>query len=167
MGGSIVRAEGEGEKRWFYGGGLHTWKASANETNGAFFVLEDSLVKGKCTPLHRHTDHDELVYVIEGELLHYSDGVERRVQRGGTVVTPRGVAHAFTVVSETARMLFVQAPGSAEAFYRNASEPAGEANGPVDFGKIGACARETGVTEILGPPPFAPSQDAHPRDPVT
>ena len=32
--GVIVRARGAGEKRWFYGGGLHTWKATAEETNG-------------------------------------------------------------------------------------------------------------------------------------
>ena len=30
--GIVVRADGEGEKRWFYGGGLHTWKATAEET---------------------------------------------------------------------------------------------------------------------------------------
>ena len=30
-------------------------------------------------------------------------------------------------------------PGSGQAFYRQASEPAGEADGPVDFGKIGRC----------------------------
>src|SRR5512139_2366721 len=75
MGGSdpIVRAEGEGEKRWFFGGGLHTWKASAAETNGSFFVAEDALVRGKMTPLHRHPQ-DELVYVIEGEILYVGNG---------------------------------------------------------------------------------------------
>ena len=26
---SIVRADGEGEKLWFYGGGVHTWKATS------------------------------------------------------------------------------------------------------------------------------------------
>ena len=29
---SIVRADGEGEKLWFYGGGVHTWKATSAET---------------------------------------------------------------------------------------------------------------------------------------
>lgn len=150
----IVRAEGEGEKRWFYGGGEHTWKATAAETNGAFILFEDALVRGKATPLHRHPDQDEMVYVIEGELLYCGNGVERRVARGGTVVTPRGVDHAFVVVSETARLLFLQTPGSGEAFYRNASEPAGDVAGPVDFARLGAVAKETGVTVVLGPPPF-------------
>jgi quercetin dioxygenase-like cupin family protein len=154
MSGSIVRAEGEGERRWFFGGGVHTWKATAEDTNGAFFVVEDSLAKGKSTPLHRHIDHDELVYVIEGEIIYHGDGVERRVARGGTIVTLRGVPHAFTVLSETARILFLQTPGSSQAFYRNASEPARDVDGPVDFGKVGASAAATGAMEMLGPPPF-------------
>lgn len=157
MGGSspIVRAEGEGERRWFFGGGLHTWKATAEETDGAFFVFEDSLTRGKTTPLHRHPDQDEMVYVIEGEILYSGSGTERRVARGGTIVTPRGIAHAFVVVSETARLLFLQTPGSGQAFYRQASEPAGEVDGPVNFAKIGEAAKQTGATEVLGPPPFA------------
>jgi quercetin dioxygenase-like cupin family protein len=153
--GQIIRAEGEGEKRWFYGGGLHTWKATAAETGGALIVIEDELQRGKSTPLHRHPEQDEIVYVIDGEIAWLVDGEECRVGRGGVVITPRGIPHAFTVVSERARMLFVQTPGSGEAFYRGASEPAGASDGPVDFAKIGDAARRTGTTEVLAPPPFA------------
>jgi len=151
---SIIRDEGEGERRWFFGGGLHIWKARAEETGGSFYVLEDHLTQGKVTPLHQHPDHDELAYVIEGELLYRSADSERRVGRGATIVTPRGVPHAFLVLSESARILALQAPGSAEAFYLAASEPAGEAAGRVDFGKIREAAESTGVTVVLGPPPF-------------
>jgi hypothetical protein len=51
---SIVRADGEGEKLWFYGGGVHTWKATSDETGGAFLLFEDVMSKGKVTPLHLH-----------------------------------------------------------------------------------------------------------------
>lgn len=155
---TIIRADGEGEKLWFYGGGVHTWKLSAEETNGTLFLFEDALVRGKTTPLHRHP-HDEVVYLIEGELLHYSEGQTRRVARGATILHPRGVEHAFTVVSETARLLAIQTPGAGEAFYRHASEPFTGTDGRVDFAKIAAAAKATGGTEVLGPPPFgAPSQ---------
>ena len=152
----IVMTEGEGEKRWFLGGGVLTWKVHAEDTNGAFFVVEDNLVKGKTTPLHRHPNADELVYVIDGEILLFDPGGEpRRVGRGTVVMNPRGVEHAFTVVSETARILSIQNPGSAEAFYKGASVPMPEnGEGPVDFKKLGEVAKATGVTEILGPPPF-------------
>ena len=66
----------------------------------------------------------------------------------------KGVPHAFLVLSESARILALQTPGSGETFYRAASEPAGEGSGRVDFAKIGQAAKNTGVTAILGPPPF-------------
>jgi quercetin dioxygenase-like cupin family protein len=152
---TIVVADGDGEKRWFLGGGIHTWKATCEDTNGAFFVFEDTLVKGKTTPLHRHPDADEMVYVIDGEILvHTADG-DKRVGRGGVVVHPRGVEHAFVVTSDVARILSMQTPGGGEVFYKGASVPMPEGgDGPVDFKQLGAVAKETGKTEILGPPPF-------------
>jgi quercetin dioxygenase-like cupin family protein len=152
----IVLADGEGEKRWFYGGGIHTWKASAKQSGGAFILFEDTLTRGKTTPLHRHPNEDEVVYIIDGEILLQQAGRETRVGRGGVIVTPRGVEHAFLVTSEVARMLFLQTPGSGDAFYRGASEPLPDTgNGPVDFGRLGESAKKTGATEILGPPPFS------------
>jgi len=32
--GAIIRGEGEGERRWFAGGGVHVMKATAEETDG-------------------------------------------------------------------------------------------------------------------------------------
>ena len=157
---SIVRADGEGEKLWFYGGGIHTWKATSQETDGSLSLFEDTLVRGKCTPLHHHPHHDEVVYVIEGEILIHREDGDRRVGPGSTLVTPRGVPHAFVVVSETARLLFLNTPGEGEAFYRRASVPVDVSgkDGPVDFQKIAEAAMETGATVILGPPPFARAQ---------
>ena len=56
---AIIRNEGEGERLWFYGGGLHTWKATAEETDGAFLLFEDLMSEGKTTPLHAHANEDE------------------------------------------------------------------------------------------------------------
>jgi quercetin dioxygenase-like cupin family protein len=159
----IMRAQGEGEKRWFLGGGLHTWKATAEETDGAFFVFEDLMERGKATPLHRHPDADEIVYLIEGELRVRIGDQERVVSAGNVTVSPRGVEHAFTVLSETARLLTMQTPGGGDRFYRGASDPTSQtdAAGPVDFQRVGATAAETGAMEILGPPPFTAAQGAN------
>lgn len=51
---SLVRATDDGERRWFFGGGLHIWKATAEETGGAFLLFEDRMDHGKVTPLHLH-----------------------------------------------------------------------------------------------------------------
>jgi uncharacterized protein YjlB len=110
------------------------------------------------TPLHRHPDVDETVYVLEGEILINIDGEEHRVGAGGVTVSPRGVAHAFTVLSEEARLLFLQTPGSAQPFYWNASEPAtNDGPGPLDLDRVRAVAQQNLGTELLGPPPFASS----------
>jgi quercetin dioxygenase-like cupin family protein len=152
----VVRADGGGERRWFYGGGHHTWKVRAAETNGAFFLFEDRMEQGKMTPLHTHAEADETMYVLEGELLVYLDGRQHRVAAGGTVMAPRGLPHAFMVLSPVARMLCLHTPGSGEAFYWGASEPepGDEASQPVDFDRIRASAERHGGIELLGPPPF-------------
>jgi hypothetical protein len=120
-------------------------------------VFEDTLVRGKTTPVHTHP-HDELAYLLEGEIICFSEGSERRVKAGATIFTPRGVEHAFSVVSETARVLAIQTPGQGEAFYLHASEAAeirdGVAmEGKVDFRKIQEAAIATGGTKVLAPPP--------------
>jgi quercetin dioxygenase-like cupin family protein len=150
---TIVRTSGEGEQRWFYGGGIHTWKVLAEQTNGAVTIFEDSLERGKMTPLHTHPEHDEIVFVLEGEILVHANGEPRKVTAGGLVVTPRGVAHAFAVTSERARLLAIATPGSkAESFYRGASTEG--TSGAVDFTKVGDVAKKTGATAFIGPPPF-------------
>src|SRR6266849_3325965 len=66
---SIVRADGEGEHLRFWGGGILTMKATAEETGGAFLLFEDLMPRGKTTPLHVHSNEDEALYVLEGEIL--------------------------------------------------------------------------------------------------
>ena len=154
----IIRAAEDGERRWFYGGGVHTWKATAEETGGAFLLFEDQLQRGKMTPLHLHPEADETMYILEGEILMHMDGEEHRVGADGLAVAPRGVPHAFLVLSETARLLCLHTPGCYQAFYMGASEPIsadGPASGPVDFDRICASGEQNGGIEILGPPPFA------------
>jgi quercetin dioxygenase-like cupin family protein len=154
----IVRADSEGDRRWFYGGGVHTWKVRADEVDGAFMLFEDRMSQGKMTPLHTHPDSDETMYVLEGEILMHLDGLEYRIGAGGIAVAPRGLPHAFLVTSPFARMLCLHTPGCCEAFYWQASEPLtgddSDPTGPVDFDRVRESARRNGGIEILGPPPF-------------
>ena len=135
-----------------------TMKATAEETGGAFTLLEDRLVQGKTTPLHTHPHLDETLIVLEGEILVYAEGTEHRLGPRGVAVAPRGLPHAFMVTSESARILALQTPGSAEAFYRDATEPATaetDPERPPDWERLrAAAARHPDIIEILGPPPF-------------
>jgi quercetin dioxygenase-like cupin family protein len=158
----IIRQEGEGERLWFAGGGIFTLKASADETNGAFFLIEDRMVRGKVTPLHLHPYEDEIIYVLDGELLiHLEDG-QHRLGRHGLFVAPRGVPHAFMVTSETAHVISFQTPGTGEPFYRAATEPADEDAdaGRTDWPRLREAAERFDTIQLLGPPPFASDAQA-------
>lgn len=87
---STVRHSGEGQQRWFYGGGVHTWLALAEETGGAFLLFEDAMDNGKRTPLHTHPEADETMYVLQGEIVMHLDGTEHRLGAGSVAVAPRG-----------------------------------------------------------------------------
>jgi quercetin dioxygenase-like cupin family protein len=152
----IVRSAVEGESRWFWGGGVHRWLATAAETDGSYLLFEDQLEQGKVTPLHLHPEADESMYLLDGEILIHLDGAERRVGAGGLAMVPRGMPHAFLVTSETARMLCLITPGIGQDFFFGASEPlvAGTTR-EVDFDRIRQSAGTNGGIEILGPPPFA------------
>jgi quercetin dioxygenase-like cupin family protein len=161
--GTIIRGEGEGERLWFAGGGLWTMKATSEETDGSFILVENRMTKGKTTPLHTHPNQDETLIVLEGEILVHAEGREHRVGPRGVAVAQRGAPHAFMVTSESALILTLQTPGSGEAFYREASEPSTEdtdAGRPPDLDRLRAAAeRHPDIIEILGPPPFEAARE--------
>ncbi|MFI4951423.1 MAG: cupin domain-containing protein [Caulobacterales bacterium] len=159
---TLIRATEDGERRWFFGGGLHIWKATADDTDGAFLLFEDRVDHGKVTPLHLHPDSDETMIVLQGEILMHLDGAEHTVRAGGIASAPRGIPHAFKVSgADGARLLCLHTPGCCQAFYWDASEPVpsddsrGIDAGPVDMGRVQASAKKNGGIEILGPPPFS------------
>jgi mannose-6-phosphate isomerase-like protein (cupin superfamily) len=119
--------------------------------------------QGKTTLLHTHPNVDETLIVLEGEILVYAEEREHRVGPHGVAVAPRGDAHAFMVTSESALILFLQTPGSGEAFYRDASEPSTDdtdAERPPDLVRLRAAAqRHPDIIEILGPPPFEAARE--------
>jgi quercetin dioxygenase-like cupin family protein len=151
-----IKAAGEGERRWFSGGGLHTWKVTEADSAGSLSAFEDVMTAGKMTPWHAHPDSDEATYLLEGECRVKVGDDERVVSTGGFWFVPRGVPHAFTVLSPTARMVAFQVPGATARFYREASDPAADSDvhGTVDFDRVREVAASTGATAILGPPPF-------------
>ncbi len=162
----VVIEQDAGEALWF-GGGLFMFKVTSEQSGGAFFLIEDTALRGKMTPLHSHPGHDETFYVIKGELLLHIDGAEQTARSGSIASIPRGVPHAFKVVSGSARFITFITPGAAdaEAFFREGGEPAPSrtpppAGTPLDIERIVAAGNRTGFMDMLGPPPF--DRDAEP-----
>jgi quercetin dioxygenase-like cupin family protein len=153
----VIIPQNTGENLWF-GGGLVTFKVTSEQSGGEVCVIEHAASRGKRTPLHLHADHDEMCYVLEGELLLHINGVEHTAGPGATVWIPRGTPHAFLITSELARSLWLVTPSAAmEAFYRQAGDEAvGRTLPPpaIDVARLRAVGEATGAMETLGPPPF-------------
>lgn len=152
----LIRNVSDAERRWFYGGGLHTWLVHQAEAGGQFLLFEDEVGAGKCTPLHTHPGAEETFYMLAGSMLLHVDGDETELRVGGVAVIPREVPHAFLALADGARMLCLHTPGGGEDFYRSASEPARTEAPPipVDFDRIKQAAMATGSMRVVGPPPF-------------
>src|SRR5687767_6687574 len=100
--------------------GRRTWfKATGEETGGAYGLLEHLIAPGDASTWHIHHAEDETFYVVEGTMT-IRVGVEWfRVGPGGYAFGPRGVPHGFRNEGATsARMLLMTNPAGFERFVR-------------------------------------------------
>jgi quercetin dioxygenase-like cupin family protein len=148
-------AAAEGEAIWF-NGALITVKVPGQWSDGAFSLVEVTSTRGRATGLHTDPSH-ETFYVLDGELLFHVDGEEHHVRAGQTLAIERGVPHAFLVLSEVARFLVLNTPGTHDRFFREGGEPATHRDHasapPPNHERTMRAAQACGV-KFLGPPPF-------------
>jgi hypothetical protein len=91
-------------------------KATAEETNGSFGLVEQRTNAGMATPLHvRHAD-DELFYVLEGQLTYHVGGEEIVAGPRTTVFAPHDVPHALRVDRDDSRWLDFRRDGQEQFF---------------------------------------------------
>ena len=96
--------------------------ADAESTRGALGVMEEVPPLAD-TPLHVHTNEDELFYVLEGEHVIQVGDDEHRIGPGESAFGPRGVPHAQRrVFPGIGRILIVVTPGGFEGFFRELAE---------------------------------------------
>lgn len=92
-------------------------KAGKSSTGGAFTFIES--LTGGGAPWHVHSREDEYLYVVSGELKVWCGKEVFEVGPASFVFLPRGVAHAWDVVSqEKATVLMMTVPGMLEEFLR-------------------------------------------------
>jgi quercetin dioxygenase-like cupin family protein len=147
---------GEGEAFWF-NGGLGVFKATGDQTDGGFTVIELLMPKGFASPLHIHRAEDEFFVVLSGEVrLQHGDAVVEAVA-GSLVYSPRDIAHAFRVDSEEARIMLFFGPAGVEGFFREGGKPAGSLGLPPPDEQFLDPAALTEIAgryhqEFIGPP---------------
>jgi mannose-6-phosphate isomerase-like protein (cupin superfamily) len=118
-----------GDAFWWQGS-LMTIKARAADTGGALGLVEGVFYEGFGPPLHVHHREDEGMLVLDGEI-RFRQGAEEFVAGPGALVwMPRGVPHAFTVQSPSARALVIVTPGGLEQMFVEGGVPASDMTEP-------------------------------------
>jgi mannose-6-phosphate isomerase-like protein (cupin superfamily) len=141
----------EAETLWFLGIPTRVI-ATAEQTGGAFGLIEHVIPAGEASPWHVHHAEDEAFYVVEGQMTFLCG--DQRVQAGpGTFVYgPRGIPHGFRAEGEhPARLLLQCTPGGFEHFVIDMAEVT-PPTGPPDMEKLMDLAAKYN-SEIFGPLP--------------
>ncbi|HJU33720.1 MAG TPA: quercetin 2,3-dioxygenase [Nitrososphaera sp.] len=138
----FVLPPSEGEKIWIVGDTLRL-KATSAETGGAYTVIENISLPGSGPPPHLHENHDESMYVIDGEFEILLDAKKIRAVPGAFAYVPRGTVHRFRCIGDSpGKILIVFTPGGIEGFFREAGIPATN-NGPAPSVDAAEIARTT------------------------
>ncbi len=97
----------------------HTYvKVSAQNTGGAYTLMEDNLKATFALGLHLHRTHAETFYILEGCIDFYVDGDWMTAIPGTCLHVPAGVPHSCTLASgETGgRMLMIYQPSGFDEY---------------------------------------------------
>jgi quercetin dioxygenase-like cupin family protein len=155
---AVVRAD-RGNARWNVAGNLVHVLLGAEQTGGAFALIE--LLERQAPPRHIHHREDELIYVLEGELTVEIDGVRFPAPAGTAALIPRGSVHGFAIDKGPARLLALFTPAGTEGLFVASSEPApsldlppapADAADPWRAAQLAAPFRDEHGIEVVGPP---------------
>ena len=105
-------------------GELITILATAEQTDGAFALMESVFARGAEPPPHVHHREDESFFVLEGDLTARVGEDTFSAAPGSFVFCPRDVPHLLTLQSDQARTLTLVTPGGLESFFMELGEPA-------------------------------------------
>lgn len=98
---------------------------TGDQTQGRFALVETVARHTDETPLHSHSQEDELIYVLNGDVTFYVDGIRLERPAGSCVLLPKGSEHSYSIESEEARLLVLLMPAGLEGYYQEVDEFAG------------------------------------------
>jgi mannose-6-phosphate isomerase-like protein (cupin superfamily) len=132
------------------GGFRMSVKATAQDTGGAFALLEADEPANFGPPVHVHLDAAEAFYVLEGEYVVFIEGREHSCPAGSFIFIPAGTEHGFRVGATARRKLVLFAPAAMVGYFDDLS--AAIASGQVEDEALSAIALKHGM-EVRGPVP--------------
>ena len=125
-------------------------KATADETGGAFSLLEATEPAGFGPPMHIHHDAAEAFYVLAGEYIIFLDDREVLCPAGSFIFIPAGLRHGFRVGGVPSRKLNLYTPAAMVGYFDELS--AVIAADDADPTRLDQIARRHGM-EVVGPVP--------------
>lgn len=125
----------EGTRLWVVDE-LITFKATGEDTGGAYLLTDSVVPPQGGPPPHVHNREDEAFWVLEGELDVSVGESSFRADAGSFVHLPRGVPHSFENPSdEPARFLTLVVPAGLEGFFEEVGKPGTDPSSPPSFGE--------------------------------
>jgi mannose-6-phosphate isomerase-like protein (cupin superfamily) len=127
-----------------------------------YSLIEEEAQEGDMPPLHVHHDHDEVFYVLSGQLSIHLPGSRIDLGAGQAAFAPREIPHTYRVESEDgARWLVATTSGGFAAFVAEMAVPAdGDGYAPAEVlpapADLAAASARAGI-EVLGPPGALPN----------
>jgi quercetin dioxygenase-like cupin family protein len=147
--------DGEGKMLWVVDE-LMTFKASGEDTGGAYALTDSVVPAGGGPPPHIHHREDEAFWMLEGELEVMVGESTFRAGVGSFVHLPKDIPHAYeNVGTGPARFLTLMVPAGVEKFFEEVGKPGDDVSSPPpfeeeDIEKLLAIAPKYGA-EILRP----------------
>lgn len=123
----------DGESVWL-SGDVYTVKLDKNTTKGRISFLDSSIPPGSGAPCHLHTDADEIIFVVTGQVNVTLNGEEKVAREGDTIFIPKHTEHGFKNVGlYAARLLFYFNPSGVERFFLEAGIKAKPGIAPPEY----------------------------------
>lgn len=125
-----VKAAGAGAAYWV-GADHVTIKASGEDTEGAYALVDVIVPPGAGPPPHIHHREDEAFSILEGEFEFLAGDKTVRVVAGDFIHAPKNVIHTYRNVGlSPGRMLVVASPPGFERFVAEVGVPVTEGASP-------------------------------------
>ena len=132
------------------GGFQMSVKATDDDTNGAFSLLEAQEPPGFGPPRHIHRDAAEAFYVLDGEYIVFLDGREAACPAGSFIFIPAGVPHGFRVGGLASRKLNLYTPAAMVGYFDELADAVRTGDGDPDA--LSRMALRYSM-EVIGPVP--------------
>jgi quercetin dioxygenase-like cupin family protein len=125
-------------------------KATAQETDSAFSLLQATGPADFGPPLHIHRDAAEVFYILEGEYIIFLDGQEFSCPAGSFIFIAAGIPHGFRVGKVASRKLILYTPAAMVGYFDALSDAV--RSGAADDQLLALIADRYSM-EVIGPVP--------------